>query len=129
MDKKKQTYLLPDKDFIDELKSMNGTPKEVLENEELMDFLLPTLRADFKIADQYKCTSNVTLPCHGSILSGNEDSIEEEYIDNWHTFFKHTKRYNLAGDHFFINSHQADVINLVNKHLTSILHKNQIELV
>ena len=120
---KKQTYLLSNEEFIAELKSMNGTPKKVLENEELMAFLLPTLSADFKIADQYSCINNIRLPCHGSIISGKDDPIEEEYINDWQAFFTQSKRYELEGDHFFINSHQADVIEIVNKQLSSIIYK------
>lgn len=39
-------YHLPDEEFKRELGRFEGTPKEVLENQELLDFFLPMLRAD-----------------------------------------------------------------------------------
>lgn len=44
---------LPDQEFKEELRSMNGTPQEVLENAELMEMMLPFLRADFKVNETY----------------------------------------------------------------------------
>src|SRR5438128_8987281 len=39
---------LPDQEFIAELRRLEGTPEEALNNLELMDFLMPTMRADFE---------------------------------------------------------------------------------
>ena len=39
-------YHLPDEEFKRELGRFEGTPKEVLENQELLDFFLPMLRAE-----------------------------------------------------------------------------------
>ncbi|HKG20773.1 MAG TPA: alpha/beta fold hydrolase, partial [Blastocatellia bacterium] len=46
-------YGLPDPEFIDELRRLNGTPKEVLENRELMQLMIPLLRADFAVCGTY----------------------------------------------------------------------------
>src|SRR5436305_4022919 len=43
---KPTTFDLPEDKFIEELRSLNGTPKEALENSELMQILTPILRAD-----------------------------------------------------------------------------------
>ena len=40
-------YFLSDETFKRELGRFEGTPKEILENQELLDFFLPMLRADF----------------------------------------------------------------------------------
>jgi len=43
-------HTLPDAAFIREMRRINGTPAEVLDCNELMDLMLPTLRADFTFA-------------------------------------------------------------------------------
>lgn len=46
-------YHLPDDEFKKALGRFEGTPKEILENQELMDFFLPMLRADFTMDETY----------------------------------------------------------------------------
>src|SRR5439155_16351561 len=41
------TSALPEAEFINVLREMGGTPPEVLNNPEIMKFLLPVIRADF----------------------------------------------------------------------------------
>ncbi|HEY9892631.1 MAG TPA: thioesterase domain-containing protein [Candidatus Sericytochromatia bacterium] len=40
---------MPNPEFLQELRRFNGTPEAVLENAELIQLLLPTLRADFAV--------------------------------------------------------------------------------
>ena len=42
-------HALPEPEFLEELRRLNGTPEVVLENTELMQILLPALRADFAV--------------------------------------------------------------------------------
>lgn len=49
----KPIYHLPDEAFKRELGRFEGTPKEILENQELLDFFLPMLRADFTMDETY----------------------------------------------------------------------------
>ncbi|WP_208344832.1 thioesterase II family protein, partial [Aetokthonos hydrillicola] len=46
-DRDQPIHALPDPEFVAGLSSYNGTPAAVLENAELMELLIPTLRADF----------------------------------------------------------------------------------
>lgn len=46
-------YHLPDDEFKKVLGRFEGTPKEILENQELLDFFLPMLRADFTMDETY----------------------------------------------------------------------------
>jgi len=38
--------------FVEALRELDGTPEEILNNSELLQWLLPLLRADFRIADR-----------------------------------------------------------------------------
>lgn len=44
---------LPKREFIRELTRFAGTPKEILGNEEMMNFFIPLLRADFEMDEKY----------------------------------------------------------------------------
>ena len=46
-------FQLPDEIFKKELGRFEGTPKEILDNQELLDFFLPMLRADFTMDETY----------------------------------------------------------------------------
>ncbi len=46
-------HTLPEAEFMEELRCLNGTPKEVLEQPELMELMLPILRADFALCETY----------------------------------------------------------------------------
>lgn len=52
---------LPEPEFLEELRRLNGTPEIVLENTELMQMLLPALRADFAVIETYAYTPE--SPC------------------------------------------------------------------
>jgi medium-chain acyl-[acyl-carrier-protein] hydrolase len=106
MPDKDSIYHLPDKDFIAELKILNGTPKSILENKELMDLFLPLLKADFEIADNYCYSANNIFHCPITIFGGESD-IEVSLLEltSWGDFF--TKKTNVKmvpGNHFFIDN-------------------------
>ncbi|OCQ21030.1 hypothetical protein A7985_14700 [Pseudoalteromonas luteoviolacea] len=109
---------MKDEAFIKKLEELNGTPKEVLENKELVNMILPTLRADFKIADSYRAEMK-KLPCSATIYSGRLDSsISMENLKAWRELFAEINAVKIfPGDHFFINSSEDMVLD----HLTKVI--------
>lgn len=105
------TYDLPKQGFIRELERLNGTPREVLSNNELMDLLIPILRADFKIAETYQA-QEVKMPYPILVLHGEDDAgIKPHEVAAWKALS--SKGYllvQLPGDHFFINKFRGEVI-------------------
>lgn len=104
--RKKPTFNLPDDAFIEEVVRLNGTPNEIIENDEIMSLLLPLLRADFKIAETYSAKKH-SLPFPIIVFSGDNDpSINDEEVKGWRELSKYEVEINiLEGDHFFINEH------------------------
>src|SRR5258708_29741777 len=49
--RKRMLHSLSDVELIAELRSMSGTPVEVLDNPELMKILMPSFRADFELCE------------------------------------------------------------------------------
>lgn len=58
------TYDLPGAEFLEELRRLKGTPKEVLEHPELMELMLPLLRADFELIQTYQYSAAHGLSHH-----------------------------------------------------------------
>lgn len=117
----KDTYLLPNEEFKQELLNLGGTPKEVLEEEELLDFFLPLLRADFKIIENYLYKDKRSkLNCNITVLNGKKDDLTLNDITQWR---KHTDKYcNIImfdGDHFFINDNGEDIVKIINNTLNN----------
>ena len=62
-------YYLDDEGFIEGLRRYEGTPKEILDNKELISIFLPTLRADFVIDEDYQDTKHeIIIPLGFSYL-------------------------------------------------------------
>jgi surfactin synthase thioesterase subunit len=122
---KKNIYNLPDPEFIAELEKLNGTPKAVLENKELMDLFLPLLRADFELADTYCYNGDLVFDCPISVLGGKDDvDISFEQLSSWQNFFKNQANVHmLPGDHFFIDSHKSICLEKINAIINNIYKK------
>ena len=130
----KPIHHLSNEDFILKLMELNGTPKEVLENEELMTLCLPLLRADFELAHTYSYTSNEKFNCAVSILGGEEDhDITRCDLLSWGDFFSQSQKLHfLPGDHFFIESDKQQVLKIVNSIINETLKnlsvKTEVEI-
>ncbi|NOK59261.1 MAG: thioesterase [Chloroflexi bacterium AL-W] len=100
------THNLSDETFIDKLRRMKGTPRDVLNNTELMALRLPTLRADFTLCGTYTYLDAPPLDCPISAFAGTRDTIAPKaVVDTWREQTCNTFSLRLiAGNHFFIHS-------------------------
>ena len=113
---------LPDDDFIEEMRRMQGTPEAVLGNAELMAFLLPILRADFEACDTYACPSEAPLDCPFFLYGGTEDlEVDFEGLQRWReqTSGAFAQRM-FPGTHFFVQSHRAPLLDDIGGQLASL---------
>lgn len=109
------TYLLSDQDFLNKISKLNGIPKVILEDEELMQLILPALRADFRIIETYRNTNPVRLPIVGVGLVGNQDIFSVSTLERWQCLFEHWHGvHHIEGDHFYVDKNKADVLRCVN---------------
>ena len=100
-------HKLPDAEFLQALKRLNGTPTELLHHADLMTLLLPMLRADFEAIENYRYVPNEP-PLHIPIIAfgGLDDRrVSREHLEGWakHTNVRFGSRY-FSGDHFFLNT-------------------------
>lgn len=113
---------LPDAAFLDELKNYNGTPAEVLENRELMELILPSIRADFALAESYAYRSGPLLHAPLSVFAGKDDDNKASgQVDGWKRETVGDCRISwFDGGHFFVNTARDPVIVQINAELADI---------
>ena len=113
-------HKLPKEQFVNEIINNGGTPKELLEDEDFIDYLLPTMRADYEILDNFihkknnsKFNSNIT------VLTGISDNIiDNENIDEWKNYTQGSyELVNYKDGHFFIHNYTKHITNLINQTL------------
>ncbi len=92
--------------MIRELRRLNGTPQVLLENRELMELMLPTLRADFSLVETYRYRERPPLDVPITIFGGTEDRlVPPSELDEWRGLSRRGSRLEMfPGDHFFLHS-------------------------
>lgn len=95
---------LPDEAFKRGLAVLGGTPREVLENDELMTMFLPLLRADFMLSDGYSPLPGSPSSTPATVFGGADDpETDRPALEAWRGAFSGPVRIEvLPGDHFFI---------------------------
>ena len=103
-----------DEVLIDELRTLQGTPEEVLANQELMSLTLPVLRADFLLCGRYVYRQRPPLRCPVHVLGGEDDKASEEQLLAWRQ--ESVGDFSLEifpGGHFFIHEHEERVLGVL----------------
>lgn len=117
------TYDLPAPEFLRTLRELNGTPSEVLESPELIELMLPVLRADFEICERYAYTPEPPLNSPIGACGGLQDGgVPASSLHEWRA--QTTGDFSVRmvpGDHFFINTHQSVFLGAVAQQLRQLL--------
>lgn len=104
-------HLLSDAQLIDELRSLNGTPDVVLGDRELLDLLLPVIRADLRAVETHVHRQETVLDCPIHAFGGERDSITEDDLRAWSEQTTGNSSVTLyPGDHFYLNDHRARLL-------------------
>jgi len=102
-------YDLPEPEFLERMKRLGGTPGEVLDHPELMQLMLPLLRADVEMVQTYVYSDAPLLSVPITAFAGlNDPEVPLSDVERWREettsrFALHT----IPGDHFFVHSERA----------------------
>jgi len=109
------TFNLPKDAFIEELIKLEGTPKEVVEHVELMELMIPLLRADFQLVQTYEYITDTPLQCPIIVYGGLQDyETPREMLLPWKELTcSRFALHMLPGDHFFLRSSQAQLLGML----------------
>jgi medium-chain acyl-[acyl-carrier-protein] hydrolase len=108
-------HKLGDPELTEEMRRYAGTPDEVLANKELMELVLPAVRADFQIHETYAHDHEPPFDFPITAFGGDRDhGVPIDGIDAWRSettqpFAKHI----YEGGHFYLNHHRDAVLAVV----------------
>ena len=115
-------HTLPEAEFIKKLRRLNGTPEAVLANQELMQLLLPALKADFAVLETYTYRPEASLTCPIMVFGGSQDpDVSCEMLEAWREQTRAAFSLQMfLGDHFFIHTAQSRLLQSLSQALDRI---------
>ncbi len=99
---------------------LGGMPKEALANKEIMEYISPILRSDFKAIETHSYKKQTAYNVPITVISGTEEGISDALISDWkNETSSDFKKLYLSGGHFFINNN----LNLIGDFINSKFKK------
>jgi medium-chain acyl-[acyl-carrier-protein] hydrolase len=105
-------HQLADPELIEELRQLNGTPEELLDNPDWARLFLPIIRADLTAGETYRYVAADPLQVPISAFGGIHDpEVAPEEVNEWviHTSAECQIRH-YDGDHFFLNPFRDELL-------------------
>jgi medium-chain acyl-[acyl-carrier-protein] hydrolase len=95
-------------------------PSEVLADPGLMSVILPMLRADLQLSDEYRCTPGSPLRCPLTAFGGTHDSaVTPAELAAWAENTSGTfDLQQFEGDHFFLETQRDSLLRAIGRRLT-----------
>jgi len=110
---------LPDADLVQTMRSSGSMPAEIAAFPELLEIVLPALRADLQWCDGYRYQPGPPVGMPITAFAGRDDptmSVEDMLQWERHTNADFDLRV-LPGDHFFLHDNVAELCDCVADHL------------
>jgi surfactin synthase thioesterase subunit len=120
LDREGDLHPRTDEEVIAEIRALNGTGDELLDDEEILRMILPALRADYGAVRRYRYSDGPALNCPVTAFTGDNDpKAGAEEVAAWagHTLSGFEMKV-LPGGHFFLVDQQSEVLGTVEQHLT-----------
>ncbi|MEV0237981.1 alpha/beta fold hydrolase [Nonomuraea sp. NPDC050786] len=113
---------LSDTQLLKGLRAMNGTPRELLEHRQLMEIMLPVVRADFTVAERYQYRPGPLPSCPVTAFCGADDPVvSRAAMETWAECTRSGfTLHELPGDHFFLRSAREPLLNKLAETLSSL---------
>jgi len=112
----KKRYLLSHDEFVKEIKDLGGMPDEILQNEDLLSFLEPILRNDFKVSEEYIYKDHPPLNIPITVITGTEEDMENEDVLLWQKESNLNVDFmQMEGGHFFILQHIDKIMEIISE--------------
>jgi medium-chain acyl-[acyl-carrier-protein] hydrolase len=110
---------LPEAQFLEHVRNLNGTSDHVLGNKEMMDMMLPVLRADFAACETYSFTPEPPFNFPITVFCGADDP--EAGFAGMEAWAAHTKSefqaHLFPGNHFFLHTARDQVLRKISETL------------
>lgn len=113
-------HLASDALMMAKLRSLNGTPTALLDDDDFMRLMLPTIRADFAVLETYRYRAQEPLTVPITVLGGTQDTtVSRTGLTGWSQLS--TGGFGLQlfeGDHFFLHNFGPELVALVTESLS-----------
>lgn len=108
---RRDTHLLPDPELVAAIEQLEGTSPEVLAQPELVELLLPVMRADLEICETYSHPHETALPVPITVLGGLSDpSVSVGEMQAWRDVTSAGFAAELfPGGHFYLHALRDEV--------------------
>lgn len=110
---------LPHEVLVESLRALNGTPNTVLQDRQLLELLLPLVRADLEADEEYLIGDGTRLDCPILALGGRGDpTLAFGELASWAQMTSAEFRLlMLPGGHFFLHSFHRTVVTVIEQAL------------
>jgi surfactin synthase thioesterase subunit len=118
IDRDAPMHRLPKDEFLVKLKELGGSPDEVLNDGELMNFFEPILRADFEALENYHYADTEPFDIPITVMTGLEEEITLDDARSWAketTLSVDVRQF--PGKHFFIFDHPKEIMKIIGQKL------------
>src|SRR5262249_38231888 len=120
---REEIHDLPEPEFMTRLMRYGGVPKEVLDNHELLSLLMPIVRDDFRLFQQFHYQPGGALQVPISVFGGLQDpEVPASDLLGWsiHTTKSFRSRF-YPGRHFFLFDQKLPVLDDVQNDVNASL--------
>jgi len=118
----KMRSVLPHDEFIQEIKDLGGMPDEILASEDMLNYLEPILRNDFKVSETYVYQENPPLNIPLTVITGTDEDMELEEILLWQKESVLPADFRqMPGGHFFILEHVNEIMEIITDKSINVL--------
>lgn len=112
------------REFADALVFFGGMPSELLAEPELLELLLPAVRADFVLAAEYRYRPDLPLRIGATVITGRDDPhIGQPQLEPWRAEFVQPPDVRwVPGGHFYFEDRPALITDLLRELLQADQH-------
>ncbi len=114
-----RVHLRDDDGLVAEIKALSGTDSRVIEDDELIRMVLPSIRSDYKAIETYRCSPRrrIAAPVHALVGDADPKATVDE-VRRWaeHT----TGAFELTvfpGGHFYLDKQVPAVLGMISRTL------------
>lgn len=95
------------------LRALGGLPKEIEENDDLLEIFLPIIRDDFAICESFVDQPHAIINVPIISCSGTHD-LDTEMVASWeNSTSKNFEMFRFEGDHFYLKNFKDKLIEIV----------------